>query len=483
MTTLTFHGAAGTVTGSRFLLETGQSRILVDCGLFQGLKELRLRNWDGRFDAMANVDAIVLTHAHIDHSGYLPRLVQAGYRGPIYATPPTIDLLGLLLPDAAYLQEEEAAYANKHGFSKHKPALPLFTMEDAIATLRLTRPLEYGKRSRIRSDVTAVLRDAGHLLGAASVDMVAGGCHVVFSGDLGRYGSALLNDPVTVESADVVVCESTYGDRLHSGDALDDLTDAIDEARQRRGVLLIPAFALGRTQELLHAMSRLAEQNRLPDWPVYVDSPMAIDATTIFSRYPSYHRLDLERSRRAFRPSELHFARTQTDSRRLNDLERNTIIISASGMATGGRVLHHLRRLLPGERNVVFFAGFQAPGTRGRSLVDGAETVRMFGEEIPVRADVRHSQAFSAHGDQRDILRWLSGFKRPPRATYLVHGEPEASATLAEVVRQQLGWSVAPAVDGETVDLAAARAVRGRSRGEASRSRSGRPREASREYE
>lgn len=454
MPTLTFLGAAGTVTGSRALIETPRARILLDCGLFQGLKELRHRNWNGHAPLLATVDAIVITHAHLDHTGYLPRLVRAGYRGPIFATPPTIDLMGLVLPDAAFLQEEEAAYANRKGYSRHRPALPLFTLEDALAALRLLRPVTYQHAKRLPGGITLRLRDAGHLLGSASLALDVGGRRLVYSGDIGRYGGALLNDPAPIEQADLLVLESTYGGAIRAGDPLTDLHAAITAAGERGGVLLIPAFALGRTQDLLHALARLAWQGRLPAWSIYVDSPMAIDATTIFHRHPDYHRPELTRAGQGLlQPPGLVFARTQAASRLLNDLDGGAIIISASGMVTGGRVLHHLRRRLPDPRNVILFAGYQAPGTRGRALLNGAEAIKMFGEHIPVRAEIRQTDAFSAHADQSEVLRWLGGFERPPDQTYLVHGEPPAAEALAAAIRQRLGWSVAPAEDGATVDL------------------------------
>jgi metallo-beta-lactamase family protein len=452
--TLTFMGAAGTVTGSRHLLETPQARILLDCGLFQGLKELRQRNWNGHAQLLATVDAIVLSHAHLDHSGYLPRLVRVGYRGPVYATPPTIDLLGLVLPDAAYLQEEEAAYANRKGYSRHRPALPLFTVDDALAALRLLRPIGYDHSKRLPGGIGLHLRDAGHLLGSASLTLDVGGRRLVFSGDLGRYGGPLLHDPAPVARADVLVLEATYGDRRRLGDPLDDLAAAIAAAGERGGVLLIPAFALGRTQDLLHALAGLARQGRLPDWKVYVDSPMAIDATAIFLKHLVYHRPDLIDDRDGLlHPPGLTFARTQAASRLLNDVTTRAIIISASGMATGGRVLHHLRHRLPDPRNVIFFAGYQAPGTRGRALLDGAEAIKMFGEYVPVRAAIRQTDAFSAHADQAELLRWAGALTEPPARTYLVHGEPDAGAGLAAAMRQRLGWAVDVAEDGQTVDL------------------------------
>lgn len=452
MSTLTFLGAAGTVTGSRFLLETPRARILIDCGLFQGLKDLRQRNWNGQAARLATVDAIVLTHAHLDHSGYLPRLVRAGYRGPIFATPPTIDLLGLLLPDAAYLQEEEAAYANRKGYSRHRPALPLFTVDDALATLRLLRPIGYGQSKRLPGGISVRPRDAGHLLGSASLTVEVEGRRLAVSGDLGRYGGALLNDPEPIAEADVLVMESTYGDTVRRADPLVDLAAAVEAAAKRGGVLLIPAFALGRTQDLLHALVQLARRDQLPAWPIYVDSPMAIDATAIFHAYPTYHRPDLPNGG-LLQPPGLVFARAQAASRLLNDRASAAIIISASGMATGGRVLHHLRNRLPDPRTVILFAGYQAPGTRGRSLVDGAETVKMFGEQIPVRAEIRQTDSFSAHADQSELLRWLAGFDRPPEHLYLVHGEPPAMAGLAAAIRQRFGWAAEPATDGQIVDL------------------------------
>ncbi|MBI4588452.1 MAG: MBL fold metallo-hydrolase [Candidatus Rokubacteria bacterium] len=457
---LTFLGAAGTVTGAKFLLDTGQARVLLECGLFQGLKELRLQNWaPASFDS-ASVTAVLLSHAHIDHSGYLPRLARTGFSGPIYCTRGTADLLRVMLPDAAHLQEEEADYANRHGSSKHRPALPLFSVEDAEQALGLLRPVAPGTPVSVGPRVGGRFLRSGHILGAAIVEVRVGEHRLVYSGDLGRYDVPVMRDPEPVDEADTLLVESTYGNRLHPReDPAGPLVAAVRRAVDRRGWLLIPAFAVGRTQQLLYTLRELEEAGRIPALAVYLDSPMAIEATAIYAQHPEEEDPELARAarqgKRPFVPRRFHLAKSVQDSKALNDFEGPAIVISGSGMATGGRVLHHLRHRLPDSRTTVLFVGYQAAGTRGRLLKDGAKELRIFGENIPVRATVMASDAYSAHADQGEILRWLRGFKRPPRMTYIVHGEPEAGRALRERIAQELGWRATIAEAGATVSVSA----------------------------
>jgi metallo-beta-lactamase family protein len=456
--TLTFLGAAGTVTGSQHLLDDGSRRVLLDCGLFQGLKELRQRNWAPPRVVPATLHAVLLSHAHIDHSGYLPRLVREGYGGPVFCTRGTADLLGVMLPDAAHLQEEEADFNNRHRTSKHDPALPLFTGEDVERVLTQVRAVSFDESFAPAPGIEARFTHSGHILGAGLIECRIGGRVVVFSGDLGRYGVPIMRDPDPVSLADVLLVESTYGDRLHSpGDHADKLAEAAGRAADRRGWLLIPAFAVGRSQEILYDLRRLEEARRIPSLPVYLDSPMAIQATAIYALHPEEHDRELREAetggQRPFAPRRIAICRSVEDSKRLNDAGGPGIIIAGSGMATGGRILHHLRRLLPDERTTVLFVGYQAAGTRGRLLRDGAPTIKMFGDVVPVRARIMASDAYSAHADRAEILRWLRGFRRPPAMTYIVHGEPPAAAALRDAIMSDLGWPSTVAEDGQRVTL------------------------------
>ena len=456
--TLTFLGAAGgTVTGSKHLLEDGASRLLLDCGLFQGLKALRERNWAPPPLDPTTLGAVILSHAHIDHSGYLPRLCRDGFGGPIYATSGTLDLLKVMLPDAAHLQEEEAAFANRHRTSKHDPALPLYTTADAERVLTQVKRVDFGERFTPVPGVEARFAHSGHILGAGLVTCLIGGRRLVFSGDLGRYGVPIMVDPDPVPEADVLLVESTYGDRLHPpDDHADKLAAAVTRAAQEKGWLLIPAFAVGRSQEILYDLRRLEAAGRIPSLPVYLDSPMGIQATAIYAAHTDEHDAELKQTegagRRPFAPRLFHLSRTVEESKGLNT-DGPGVIVAGSGMATGGRILHHLKRLLPDPRTTVLFVGYQAAGTRGRLLRDGATTIKMLGETVPVRARIEVSDSYSAHADRGEILRWLAGFKRPPEATYVVHGEPEAATALRDAITSRLGWRAAVAEDGQRVAL------------------------------
>jgi metallo-beta-lactamase family protein len=450
MTSIRFLGAAGTVTGSRYLVTHERARVLVDAGLFQGAKELRLRNrapWPIAPDAL---DAVVLTHAHVDHLGALPQLVRDGFRGAVHCTPATRDLAGLLLPDSGRLQEEEARYANKKGYSRHAPdARPLYTEQDAVAALRSLRPIAYGERREVAPGVTVELHRAGHILGSATVAMElrASGPprRLFFSGDVGRYGAPILPDPEPGRAADALLVESTYGGRQHGGGSPHEaLRDEVVRAAQRGGAVVVPAFAIGRTQELLFALRELEQARAIPSLPVYVDSPMAVDATPIFLAHREDHDDDMARrlasGEEPLRPAKLTFARSPEQSKAINDVAGPCIILSASGMATGGRILHHLARRLPDPRTTVLLVGFQAAGTRGARLQEGAPTVKIHGEEVPVRARVVSLSGFSAHADEDELCRWLATFPAPPRRTFLVHGEPAALAA-AKSRMDRLGWA------------------------------------------
>ncbi|HPC35125.1 MAG TPA: MBL fold metallo-hydrolase [Candidatus Marinimicrobia bacterium] len=450
MPSLTFLGATGTVTGSRYLLKTEHKQYLIDCGLFQGLKELRLRNWEPFPISPENIDAVILTHAHIDHTGYLPRLVRQGFKGAIYATTATTDLCQILLPDSAHLQEEDADYANKKHFSKHSPALPLYTTEDALKALDLFKPIAYGSRLQLDDGVSLTFHDAGHILGSSFIDLHlpfdGEERRLLFSGDLGRPNQPILRDPQAVFGTDYLIVESTYGDRLHSNeDPKEALTRIINESVRRGGVLVIPSFAVGRTQELLYTIRELEEANRIPHLTIYMDSPLAIKATKIFSKNKQDFDLKSKtlelKGKNVLETAKLHFAQTQEESKAINKIKSNAIIISASGMATGGRILHHLFNRLPDPKNTVLFIGYQAVGTRGRTILDGAESVKIHGQYVPIRAHIESTSCFSAHADYHEILAWLSNFNSGPRKVFIVHGEPEPARSLSDKINQHFGWS------------------------------------------
>lgn len=446
-----FLGATGTVTGSRFLVQSGHSRVLVDCGLFQGLKELRLRNWRPLPVEPRSISCVILTHAHLDHSGYLPRLVKEGFRGRVLGTPATVELCKILWPDSARLQEEEAFYANKKGFSRHSPALPLYSEKEAERAIDLLEALDYSQASQLSDTLRISLRDAGHILGSSLLELThregREKVKLVFTGDLGRYDSPILRNPTAIRKTDYLVMEATYGNRLHGAEEPEDeLVRAMGDTLSRGGVVLIPAFAVGRAQEIIYVLDRLWRKGAVPKVPVYLDSPMAVDTTRLFMDFPEY--FDRE-ARELIRLGEfplgngsVALVRTREDSKALNHRNGPMIIISASGMATGGRVLHHLTQRLPDARNCVVLVGYQAEGTRGRALSEGAASVKIHGQQVPVRARVEQVQGFSAHADYEEILRWLHGFRSPPEKVFLVHGEPESLRALEGRIQSTLGWTV-----------------------------------------
>jgi len=454
---LTFLGATGTVTGSRYLVEHAGRRLLVDCGLFQGLKQLRLRNWAPLPVEPASIDAVVLTHAHIDHSGYLPRLVEMGFRGPIHATRATTELCGLMLPDSGHLQEEEAAYANRHGTSKHQPALPLYTEAQARATLPLFRSHEFGVSVEVLPGLFARFRQAGHILGAASVHLHSEAGSILFSGDLGRSDDLLMKPPAPPEAADLVLIESTYGNRLHDlTDPLTELATIVNRTVARGGHVIVPAFAVGRAQLLLYALRQLKDAQRIPDVPVFLDSPMAIDATALYRDHPGQHRLDQAGCADLWRG--VNFVNSAEESRALASLRYPAIIISASGMATGGRVVHHIEAFAPLPANTLLFVGYQALGTRGAALVGGARSVRMHGRWVTVRAEVASLEGMSSHADRDELLAWLGALPAAPRHVYVTHGDPAAADSLRQAIEEQLKWSSSVPEYQESVDVGAGQA-------------------------
>lgn len=455
MPSLTFLGAARTVTGSKHLLEVDGRRILFDCGLFQGLKELRLRNWSPLPIAPETIDAVVLTHAHIDHSGWLPRLVSQGFNGPVYCTGGTLDLCRLVLPDAAHLQEEDAKFANKRGFSKHQPALPLYTEEDAAEALSRFKVADYGKKIEVVKGIEIEFINAGHLLGSSYVLVTRSdksGGRILFGGDLGRYSRPILPDPSPGVAADVLLVESTYGDRIHPDeDNGETLARIIKETIARRGKVIVPAFAIGRVEELLYWLFRLEDEGRLEKLPIYVDSPMAIKGIAFYdARTDELDKEIVSMRRKLPRFTPVNSA---LESKALVERDAPAVIIASSGMATGGRVVHHLFAGLPDPRNTVLFVGFQAAGTRGRQLVDGAQHVKIFGQHVPVHARIEKIDGMSSHADAGEIVRWLRTFPRAPKATYLVHGEAVAQDALKARITRDLGWNVEIPSHGQKVDL------------------------------
>ena len=471
MASITFLGAAQTVTGSKYLLETPGSKVLVDAGLFQGLKELRERNWQKLPIAAKDLDAIILTHAHLDHCGYLPRLVADGFRGRVFCTAGTKDICDIVLPDSGRIQEEDAEQANRHGYTRHSPALPLYTEHDALHALTLLQPVGYERAMPVADGIEVDFINAGHLLGSAYARVRTGGQTVLFGGDLGRFDRPVLPDPTMVEEADYLLVESTYGNRVHADD--DDgekLARAIRDTAERGGRVIMPAFAVGRVEELIYWIKRLEAEKRIPVLPVFVDSPMALKALARYSERlneldpdlqpadtddkaphgPAAHE-DRERRRRqaqqerelcAFCTQKFRAIASTQESKDLTRSKKPAIIISSSGMATGGRVLHHLKAGLPDTRNTVLLVGFQAAGTRGRRLQDGAKSIRIHGTDVEVNAHVEVVGSMSAHADSQEILRWLRGFTRAPKRTFLVHGEPDAMQALKGSIERELTWNV-----------------------------------------
>lgn len=437
-----FFGGVETVTGSKYLVTAGKRRLLVDCGLFQGYKQLRLRNWSPPPLDPASLDAVILTHAHIDHSGYLPVLVRNGFRGPVFASRATRDLCEVLLADSGFLQEKEADFANRHGTSKHHPALPLYTQEEGEAVIDRFETVAFGEELELTGGMSMRLLRAGHILGAAMVQLTRDGRTLHFSGDLGRPNNLTMFDPEPVRRADWLVLESTYGDRLHPAqDPEDALADIISRTAGRGGSVLIPSFAVGRAQTLLYHLYRLKQSGRIPDLPVVLDSPMAIDATDLFRRHVADHRLDAQECRAVFH--SVRYVRTVEESKQITESRATMpmVILSASGMATGGRVLHHLRHLARDHRNAIVFSGFQAGGTRGDAITRGAESVKIFGEYVPIRAEVANLHMLSAHADANEIMGWLGHFEEAPRHTFITHGEPAASDALRHRIEEELGWN------------------------------------------
>ena len=450
---LQFLGATGTVTGSKYLLSEGGKHILVDCGLFQGYKELRLRNRADFPMPPEEIDAVVLTHAHLDHSGYLPLLVKNGFRGKIFCSHATYDLCKILLPDSGHLLEEEANYANRHGFSRHAPALPLYSEADAVRALRHFSPVPFGTEFTVAGNMRAELALAGHILGAAIVTLRCKGRTVVFSGDLGRPNDPIMVAPTTIEQADVLIVESTYGDKRHDpADPLVLLGQTIRDTCARGGVTLIPAFAVGRAQSLLYAIERLKARGEIPAHvPVYLNSPMAADATALYQKHRQQHRLGHDECQAMRHAAK--FINSVAGSIALNEQRMPMVIIAASGMATGGRVLHHLKAFAPDPRNTILFAGFQAGGTRGAQMIDGVDSIKIHGQFIPLRAQVGQIDNLSAHADGDEIMAWLSHLRTPPERTYITHGEPPAAEALRARIDRELGWSCEVPEYLDTVDL------------------------------
>ncbi|HEY8948724.1 MAG TPA: MBL fold metallo-hydrolase [Rhizomicrobium sp.] len=451
--TLSFLGGAGTVTGSKYLLDDGEHRILVDCGLFQGYKALRLKNWALLPVDPRSIGAVLLTHAHLDHSGYLPLLINHGYRGRVFCTVATHDLCGILLPDSGHLAERDADFANRKGFSKHKPALPLYTEDDARRALDYLQPVPFDVTQKIPGGATARFRRAGHILGAASIELEWHGHRILFSGDVGRYDDPIMHDPATLEGADYVLVESTYGDRSHeTTDPEQVLAAIVNRTVARGGTVIVPSFAVGRAQSLLFHIARMKAADLIrKDLPVFLDSPMAIDASDILARHPRDHHLSPDQSKAL--ASAAHYVQTGDESRELTASPMPKIIISASGMATGGRILHHLEHYAPDARNAIVFAGFQAGGTRGAAMVAGAQLIKIYGRYVPVRAEVSNLSMLSAHADRSELMRWLKAFQKQPKTVFVVHGEPTAADTFRHDIEQDLGWNVMVPDHGEKVQL------------------------------
>ena len=450
---LTFLGASETVTGSKFLLGTGDKRFLVDCGLFQGQKELRERNWQALPFNPAELNALLLTHAHIDHSGYIPRLVRDGFKGPIYCSEATADLCAILLPDSGHIQEDDAAAANRYGYARHRPALPLYTEAEARAALNFFKPIGFGQPHRLADELSFTLSRAGHILGASFIHVACGdGTSILFTGDIGRQNSPVMKEPARLQEADYIVIESTYGDRLHgSEDPTEQIGDVVRRTAGRGGTLVVPAFAVGRTQDLIYHLHVLKCTKRIPDVPVFLDSPMAIDATELLIKHRNEHRLSPQEC--AAVCAVARYTRSVEDSKAINAISMPKIILSASGMATGGRVLHHLKHYLGDIRNTVLLAGYQAPGTRGDRLARGETTLKIHGQDWPVRAEIVQLDTMSAHADYIEILAWLRNFRVPPRKVFVTHGEPAAAESMRQHIADTFGWQAVVPAQGHSEEL------------------------------
>lgn len=448
-----FLGGAGTVTGSKYLLSINDKKILVDCGLFQGVKNLREKNWQEFPVDITSIDVLLLTHAHIDHSGYIPALTKAGFKGKVYSSSATFDLCKVLLPDSGYLQEEDARYANYKKFSKHKPALPLYTEADARQSLAAFNPISMNQVIEIETGITATFTPVGHILGACAIKISAKGKSITFSGDVGRQDDLVMYPPKALSETDYLVVESTYGDRKHEDiDALQFFEDIINSTSQRGGIVLIPSFAVGRTQINLHIIQLLKDQKRIPDLPVYLNSPMAISATEIFCKHNEEHKLSKQQCQ--IMDQNTHYVRTPEESIALNASRYPSVIISASGMASGGRVLHHLKSLIPHHQHSIVFIGFQAPGTRGDALINGASEIKIHGQYYPVKAEIHHSGSLSAHGDYSEIIAWLKQSDIHPKQVFVTHGERSASDSMRIKLKDTFGWKTSVPEVGEELELA-----------------------------
>lgn len=456
---IAFHGAAETVTGSRHLFTVDRKHVLVDCGLFQGREDIRDRNWAPFPIPPSEIDAIVLTHAHNDHVGYLPRLVAQGFRGPVYATPGSIGIARITLPDSGRIQEEDARYANRHGTSRHQPALPLYTEEDAYAALKRFEKVHYHEMRPLPGGLHFQFLPAGHIVGSAFAEIyLPSGERVLMGGDLGRFHTPIIVDPSRVEFAEHLVIESTYGDRLHSKENVQErIRDIFNDAYRRQSVVLVPSFAIGRTQELLYHICSLQGAGLLPRIPIYVDSPMASAATLLYNEADEDHdkemKLMLQENVNPLRPDYLEFVRDANQSKAINSQSGPMVVIAGSGMANGGRIVHHLKHRLGDPSTVVLFTGYCVEGTLGRRLLDGDSEVKIHGDWIPVRAQIERLDSLSAHADYAEMLDWLGGFKTPPKTTYIVHGEPPAQASLKEKIEARFGWNVVIPHHGQSFHL------------------------------
>jgi len=447
-----FLGGAGTVTGSKYLLTIGHKKILVDCGLYQGVKNLRQKNWDKFPVEPSSIDAILLTHAHIDHSGYIPAMKRAGFRGTIFCSSGTFDLCKVLLPNSGYLQEEDARYANKKRFSKHSPALPLYTEEDAIASLKLFKAVSMNNEIEVDKGIVATFTPVGHILGASAIQIKAQGKVITFSGDVGRSNDLVMNPPQPLSGTDYLVIESTYGDRLHEEtDPFEYLEKIINETSKRGGIVLIPSFAVGRAQINLYVLQLLKQSQRIPNLPIYLNSPMAISATEIYCRHKKEHQLTAEQCQLI--DDGTKFVRTPEESIELNSSTYPSVIVSASGMASGGRVLHHLKSLVSHHRNSIVFIGYQAPGTRGDALVSGATQIKVHGEYLPVKAEIFHNGSLSAHGDYSEIIAWLKQSNISPKRVFVTHGERAAADSMRLKLKDGFGWNACVPEIGDEIEL------------------------------